>query len=532
MHRRLGLWTLIGVVALAAGTTTLAADWPHWGGDDGRNMVSGETGLPDSFEPGRKSPDGSGIDPATTENVKWTARLGSAAYGNPTVSGGRVFVGTDDRTVSLDPRFKRTEGGMVKCFDEATGELVWQLVVPERTHLPKGLLFGHQHLGVCSSPTVEGDRVWVVTCAADVLCLDVHGQADANDGPYQDEGQYMVGPDKEAVELGPKDADILWRFDPMDELGVRPHDAASSSALVYGDLVYVGTSNGVDGPHAKVIAPEAPAFIALEKTTGRLAAVENDGLSSRLWHCQWSAPSLGTVDGKPLVFLGGGDGFCYAFEALAKASDQPVPLKKVWSYDCNPPEYRFRDGKEIPYYEGDKRKGYSTNKNDGKYLGPSQIIATPVFHEGRVYVAIGQDPAHGRGRGLLHCINARGAGDITQSGCVWKYDGIQRSISTAAVADGLVYVADIAGQIHCLDADTGRPCWVYETREETWGGPLVADGRLYFGNKTHFYVMAAGKTQELVSRIRLGSPIYSTPVAANGVLYIASQHYLWAVSRQ
>jgi hypothetical protein len=80
--------------------------------------------------------------------------------------------------------------------------------------------------------------------------------------------------------------------------------------------------------------------------------------------------------------------------------------------------------------------------------------------------------------------------------------------------------------------ETGRPHWVYETRQETWGGPLVAGGRLYFGNKTHFYVMAEGKSPELLSRIRLGSPIYSTPVAAGGVLYVASQHYLWAVGGQ
>ncbi len=534
LARRTTMCCVVGM-GLAVGLMTAggatAADWPQWGGCDSRNMVSKETGLPDSFEPGKKMPSGGGIDPATTKNVKWTVRLGSAAYGNPTVAGGKVFVGTDDLTVAEDPRFTRSRGGLVKCLDEATGQLVWQLVCPKRTNIPKKMHFGHQHLGVCSSPTVDGDRVYVVSSAGDVLCLDVDGQADGNDGPYTDEGQYMAGHGKQPVELAHRDGDILWRFDPIEELGVFVHDAASCSVLVHGDVLYVGTSNGIDQPHEKILAPEAPALVALDKRTGRLVARENEGISARLFHCQWASPSLSEVNGKTLVFFGGGDGVCYAFEALAEVPQEPARLAKVWSYDCNPPEYRLRDGKPIPYYEGDKRKGYSTNKNDGRYVGPSQIIATPVFHAGRVYVAIGQDPAHGRGKGLLHCIDATRTGDVTRSGKIWSYDGLDRSMATVTIADGLVYASDVAGRLHCLDADTGQVYWVHDMGAETWGGALVADGKLYIGNKRRFFIMAAGKEPKVLSQLSLGSPAYSTPITANGVVYVASQRYLWAVAQ-
>jgi outer membrane protein assembly factor BamB len=509
-----------------------AADWPQWGGRDCRNMTSDEKGLPDSFVPGTKSPNGGGIDPATTKNVKWVAKLGSAAYGNPTVAGGRVFVGTDDLTVTDDPRFKRTRGGLVKCFDEATGKLLWQLVVPERTRFPKELLYGHQHLGTCSSPAVEGDRLYVVTSAAEVVCLDVKGQADGNDGPYVDEGQYMAGTEGKPLAVQPSDGDILWRLDLIDELGIRPHDATSCSILIQGDLLYLSTSNGVDPPHIKVLAPDAPAIVALDKRTGKVAAVEEEHLSKRLYHCQWSSPSAGRVGEKNLVFFGGGDGDCYAFEALRHASESPQPLVKVWSYDCNPPRYKFRDGRPIPYYDGDKRKKASPNKNDGAYVGPSQIIATPVLDHNRVYVAIGQDPAHGRGRGLLHCIDATRQGDITQGGCLWSYDGLDRTIGTATVADGRVYILDVAGRLHCLDAATGKVRWVYETKAEAWGSPLIADGKVFFGNQKDFYIMEAGDQPRVLSKIRLGSPVYSSPIVANGVVYVASQRYLWAVCQQ
>lgn len=524
---------LIGPVAVWMTTGgARAADWPQWGGRNSRNMVSEETGLPDSFEPGKKMPSGRGIDPATTKNVKWTARLGSAAYGNPTVARGKVFLGTDDLTVSEDPRFTRSKGGLVKCLDEATGELVWQLVCPKRSNIPKEMHFSHQHLGVCSSPTVDGGRVYVVSSAGDVLCLDVDGQADGNDGPYADEGQYLASHGKKPVDLSERDGDILWRFDPIEELGVFVHDAASCSVLVHGDVVYLSTSNGVNEAHDAVIAPEAPAMIALDKRTGRLVARENEGISARLFHCQWSSPSLAEVDGKALVLFGGGDGVCYAFEALADVPKEPADLKLVWSYDCNPPEYKYRDGKPIPYYEGDKRKRYSTNENDGKYVGPSQIIATPVFHAGQVYVAIGQDPAHGRGKGLLHCIDATQTGDVTATGKIWSYDGLDRSMATVTIADGLVYASDVAGRLHCLDADTGQVYCVHDLGAETWGGALVADGKLYIGNKRQFFILAAGREPKVLSQLRLGSPAYSTPIAANGVVYVASQRYLWAVAQE
>jgi len=521
------------IVLFLAASALPAADWPQWGGSDlGRNMVSAEKGLPDSFVPGEKKPTGAGIDLATTRNVLWAARMGAYAYGNPTVSGGKVFIGTDDTLIADDPRFKRTESGMVQCLDEATGKLLWRLVVPKRTkeRLPEKAHYGQQKFGVCSSPAVADGRVYVLTNACEVICLDASGLANGNQG-LTDEGQYMVGPANKPVALKPTDADILWRVDLIDEVGICPHDLASCSPLVFGGFVYLETSNGTNEPHDKCLRPDAPSFIALDAKTGRVVATDNEGLGHTLWHCLWSPPSAGVVNGKPLVFFGGGDGLCYAFEAVTKAQDKPFHLKKVWSYDCVPSNYRLRDGKPIPYYEGDKRKKYSTNKSDGTWLGPSEIIGTPVFYQGRMYVAIGQDPAHGRGRGLMHCIDPTKTGDITKTGCIWTYDGIERSMSSAAIADGLLYIPDLSGKVHCLDIATGKPVWVYETNAETWGTPLLADGRIYLGTKKGLVVMAAGREAKELARVSLGAPSYVTPITANGVLYVASERFLWAVKK-
>jgi len=521
---RLGLCAL-WLTSYAA--VVCAADWPQWGGRDWRNMVSDEKGLPDSFEPGKKGSQGQGIDPQTTRNVRWTARLGSQTYGNTTIAGGRVFIGTNDDDLG-DPRYESTRGGLLKCFDELSGRLLWQLVMPRRPPSHKGMLYDHLDLGVCSSPTVDGDRVYVVSSRGEVLCLDVHGMADGNEGPFTDEAQYSVPRGKPPVPPGSNDGDIIWMFDMIADLPCCPQDASCSSILIHGDLLYVGTSNGVDQSHDRVPFPLAPSLIVLDKKTGRLVAADDEKIGTRLFHGQWSSPSLGKVGQQTLIFFGAGDGLCYAFEAVTAVSQSPGPLRKVWSFDCNPPEYKFRDGKPIRYRDGDKRQNRG-NRNDGTFVGPSEIIGTPVFHNNRVYVATGQDPAHGRAKGILHCIDATKTGDITQSGKIWSYTDIDRTIASPTIADGLLYIPDIAGRIHCLEADSGKCCWVHETKTEIWSSALVADGRLYIGTKKGLLVMAAGKEAKVLKEIPLGSPAYCTPVVANGTLYVASQRYLWAV---
>jgi outer membrane protein assembly factor BamB len=234
-----------------------------------------------------------------------------------------------------------------------------------------------------------------------------------------------------------------------------------------------------------------------------------------------------------LVFYGGGDGRCYAFESLATVPEQPVKLKTVWSYDCNPAEYKvFGDLPMIVhYYRGDSRWGGTLNKNDGTFAGMGEIIGTPVFYENRVYVAIGRDSAMGRGRGALQCIDATKTGEITDSGKIWTYQGLDWTCSTVSIADGLVYVSDGVGRLHCLDADTGHCYWIHETNSKSvLGSTLVADGKVYMPTPKGLFVLAAGKQQRLLDRVSLGAPVHSSPVAANGTLYVVSRKgWIWAV---
>lgn len=518
-----GAW--LGLAAAAA----LAAEWPTWGGDPGRNMASRETGVPDTFEPGRKRRDRLGFDPSTARNVRFIARLGSENYSSPVVAGGRVFIGTNDEDLD-DPRIEPTRGGVLLCLAERTGQPVWRLVCP-RLEIDRSKVsedFDDMNLGICSTATVEGEFVYLVTNRCEVLCLDADGLADGNDGPFTAEGEFSVPAGREPLELGPADADIVWKFDMLRDLPVFPHDAANCSVLIVGDHLYVGTANGVyDGT---MVLPTAPSLIVLDKRTGRLLAKDDGRISGGVFHGQWSSPSLATFAGTPLVIYGAGDGVCYAFQPWRAGADtSPALLEQAWRFDCNPPGYRDRGGMPIDYWAL-VRGGPRDLDRDGMLVSPSEIIGTPVVDGDRVYVAIGQDPIHGPGRGALSCIAIGGHGDVTETARVWQYTAIGRSLSTVSVADGLVYAAEHAGKVHCLDAATGALVWIYDTREEIWSSTFVVDGKVFVGTRKALVVLAAGRERRKIAENRLGTPVWSVPTAANGTLFVASQRNLWAVS--
>ncbi len=152
--------------------------------------------------------------------------------------------------------------------------------------------------------------------------------------------------------------------------------------------------------------------------------------------------------------------------------------------------------------------------------------------DGRVYVAIGQDPEHGEGVGALSCIDATKRGDTTESGLVWQFRDIGRTISTVAVAEGLVYAADYAGLIYCLDAATGELQWQHDTMAHIWGSPLVADGKVYLGNEDCVMtILKAGRELELLAEVEFAGPLYSSAIAANGVVYVATMTHLYAIGQ-
>jgi outer membrane protein assembly factor BamB len=433
--------------------------------------------------------------------------MGSQSYGNPTVAGGRVYVGTNN-DVPRDPKYQG-DRCVVLCLDETTGAFIWQMNVPK---LGTGKVSDWEYLGICSSPAVEGDRVYVLTNRCEVACLDVKGLSDGNQG-YSGEAQYYAGPGKPPVELGATDADTLWLFNMIDECGVFPHNITASSALIAGDRIWALTANGVDYGHVETPAPNAPSMIVLDKTSGALVAEEASGTGHRIFHANWSSPAYFRHGGKEFGIFPGPDGVLYAFHPdPVTADDGLAVLQEAWKVDCNPPHYRTKDGKPIKY---------------ATRYGPSEILGTPIVYDGRVYAVIGQDPEHGEGIGNAVCVDGDGK-------VLWSYDKINRSLSTGAAGDGLYFVPDYSGFVYCFDAKTGALKWRHDTKGHIWGSPLLADGKLYVGNEDGYLTILPAKPELAKGEaleIDMGSPVLSTPIAANGVLYVQTHTHLFAIAK-
>ncbi|MEY2409995.1 MAG: hypothetical protein QOF48_2665 [Verrucomicrobiota bacterium] len=485
-------------------------------------MISGERGLVDGF------------DPKTGRNIKWIAKLGTESHSTPVIAGGRVYIGTNNG----EPRDPRHAGdrGVLMCFDEATGRLLWQLVVPKREEDP---FHDWPKSGISSAATIESNRVYVVDNRGVVLCLDARGLADGNDGPFKDEGRYMTPRATNAPGLGvpaiqdtndsavsgaimrpgPLDADILWRFDLTKEAGIWSHDAAHSSILIHGDHLYLNTGTGVDNTHKRIRTPDAPSLVVLDKRTGRLLARDDEHIAPNIFHCTWSPPALGVVDGRELVFFAGGNGIVYAFEPLSttrRGDDKSVVnLRKVWQFDFDPAGPKT----DVHRFSGNRRES------------PSNIYGMPVFQENRIYVAGGGDWFWGKNEASLQCFEARGKGDITTNAIRWSYPLGRHTMCTPAIQGGLIFLTDAMRALHCIEASTGKPVWTHELKGEIWASALVADGKVFVGTRRgDFWIFAAAREKKILGMVELGAPISATATAANGVIYIGTMTHLYAIS--
>jgi outer membrane protein assembly factor BamB len=503
------------LLTLSIGTLS-GSDQPQWGEAWTRNMVSSERGLPESF------------DIKTGNHVKWSAQLGTQTHSTPIVAHGRVYIGTNNGV----PRHPRHQGdrGILMAFEEKTGNFLWQLVVPKREEDP---YFDWPESGISSPATVEGDRVYIVSNRGEVMCLDALGMANGNDGPYTNEAAHCIPRQTGASQLaansiatdgtsvagvGPLDADILWLFDLTEGAGIWSHDAAHSSILIHGDYLYLNTGTGVDNTHKRIRTPNAPSLVVLDKRSGRLVARDEEHIAPNIFHNTWSSPSLADVGGDPLIFFGGGNGILYAFDASITRRTDAVGsqvLRKVWQFD----------------FDSDAPKTNVHKFNSNRREGPSNFYGMPVFADDRIYAAGGGDLWWGKNEAWLKCLDATRKDLDTGKRLIWSYPLEKHVLSTPAICNGMVFIADCGRKFHCVDAQNGKPFWTHDVEGEVWASPLVADGKVYLGTRSGaFYIFAAEKEKKLLSTTQFAVPISGTATAANGVLYVATMNHLYAIS--
>jgi outer membrane protein assembly factor BamB len=507
-----------------------------WGSDPHRNMMVLADRVPAYPE---------------TAQVVWEVEQHSKwQLPQPSIVDGRVLIGATGPSLEHEQLAKANRrGGAFICRDLASGELLWELAIPNTR-------YEHSY-GVCSSPLVAGDRIYLLGMR-DVLCLDLDGMADGNDG-MTDEVAFMLQqpgekkPILEAAEfsgLGDKQADIIWRYHLDEHWDISYQDATAASPLLIDGQLWISTSQQLGSQARQQPAGEAPHLVVLDADTGR--AIARDELEVPIvFHGQWATPAAITVQGQTVVLFPDGYGRLHGLRAPVRESNDGnlAVIEELWCVDINPREYRYQDDGSLRIYTDDKRlyfkypadypftpeeekTGHRHVSKELKLYGPAEIIAAPVVVDDRILVHLGRDCFYTHKRsgmenvqlapGRMVCL--RLDDPTAEPELLWENRNVGRSQCTASVdvTKGRIYLADIHGLLHCLDLTSGDKLWHVDVEDNvSCRSQILIDDKIYVGNdKSQLLVFDVSGTQpQLLSTVKYKSAI-ATPTAMDGHLLL------------
>jgi outer membrane protein assembly factor BamB/protein-L-isoaspartate O-methyltransferase len=454
-----------------------AEDWPMLGRDQSRNPVSPEKCAPTDW------------DFKTGRNIKWKAKLGYITFGSPVVAGGLVWIGTNNDGEGEPPVEK--PGGRLMCFRESDGQLLYQFpMAPSKASVARWAV-----AGVTASPLIERDRLWLTTLEPEVVCLDVAPLRRGEAKPTE-----------------------LWKLDMETSLGVMRRyglmggPQMCSIGASYGDLIYVITGNGrrISWDNNNVFhddppKPATPALLCLDKNNGKIIWQDKSPGTNEIMG-EWSSPLVAMVDGQAQVIAPQGDGWLRSFDANTG--------ELLWKFDINPKDPKTRER--------------------------NFFVPPPVYYNGKIYISSGGYIENGEGPGKLVCLDPRKRGDISlqlehgepnpNSGALWHLDDFGRAMGTIAIQNDLLIAAGFNGFVYCLEPNTGKEYWRHDLRAHTVAAPLIVDNLVYLVDEDgEVDILELAKTKKFIKQISVEGPLYASPIYANGVLYLASNEFLYAV---
>ncbi|MDR2116283.1 MAG: PQQ-like beta-propeller repeat protein [Planctomycetaceae bacterium] len=500
-------------------------------------------GLPVLFEPGRRDPVSDKIVDVG-KNVRWAVSIGTPTYAKPVISNGKVLIGTLNNTV-YDPK-RSGSRSVLYCFDEQNGTMLWQLPMPKNFTTP---FVDSYCVGISSTPLVIGQRVYLTANSGEVLCLDMNGLADGNDGEFQDEALlFAFNEEKPVPPLGKTDADVIWMFNMYEKFKSRPHDTNNADIFEHEGLLYVKTGNAPDNTHVRLRNPEAPSLLVFDKETGKPLARDDFDIGCDISHGQWCNPILVHRGGKSYILYGGGNGvvYCVAVPDNAKLRKTDGKLPSELSREL-PHELPHELPSELPRlptiwkFHGDPRAQSNSKEPVPPFVmgmgSPSYTCLPPPKFDTEtdlIFMLFGHDAWNGAKpfRSWLAAFRfSDQGGDITQSALVWGTPNITGgAVAPLGLEGGFLYMADRRGNFYCFETATGKTCWTLQLKGDIWAAPLLADGKIYIGtDRRLFYVLQSGRTPKILGEMRMPDRIFAPATAHGNTLYVAGDGFLYAI---
>ena len=486
----------------------------------------------------------------------------------PSISGGRIY-----------GMSHRGEDEVVWALSEKDGKELWAARIG-----PAFTTSWHQSKeGPSATPTVDGDRLYVMGLAGNLVCLhaadgkvvwqrslmsDFGGRMPMwsyRESPLVDGDKVIGTPGGEAVSmvaLNKLTGDVLWKTLVPEKAGQQPQPRSENRPnVIETDPVL----SALDKDHNKELSEEE--FAAASKLL--LTFDKNqDGKISEEEVAPPNAASTGQGRrrGPGIIRMmkshsavdADGDGILSPAEIQGAA----VALRKI---DAN------RDGKLTEDEVGMKHFGpqdtgaaYSSaiavdfggqrqyvqflattvagvSAVDGRLLwrydkpanGMKLNISTPIYTEGHIFAA----SAYGAGGGLAK-LSKSASGEFSAEE-VWFSKNMENHHGGVVLHDGALFGANGGnggGYLACLDLKTGEVLWNErdsDKRRVTKGSVAFADGRIYYRTEEGAIVLIEPSRKEYLERGRFNQvertdkPAWAHPVIANGKLYIRDQDTLF-----
>ena len=547
------------VAAFAQNALCGQFDWPQWQGPD-RTAHSKETGLLQEW-------------PKDGPPLAWKIKGLGGGDSAPSVAAGRIY-GMSHR------------GGdeMVWALSDKDGKEIWavRIAAAFTTSWPQS------KEGPSATPTVDGDRLYVMGLAGNVACLqasdgkvvwqrnlvaDFGGRSPMwsfRESPLVDGEKVICTPGGEEttmVALNKLNGETIWKSFVPDRAGGgqsqnRGPGGGGPSAMQNNPVL-----SALDKDHNKEISAEelaaAPAVL-LELDKNKDGKLSEDEVSPQRGDSQGNRPGPRRGPGimRMMKALSALDADENGVIDEAEIKNAVAALKKL---DVN------HDGKltedEVGMkYMGPQNTGaaYSSaiaidfggqrqyiqllamtvagvSAADGKLLwrydkpanGMRINISTPIYHDGHVFAT----SAYGAGGGLAR-LTRNAAGEFAAED-VWFSKSMENHHGGVILHDGALFGANGGnggGYLACLDFKTGEVLWNErdsDKRRVTKGSVAFADGRIYYRTEEGPIVLIEPSRKEYLERGRFDQPertdkpAWAHPVIANGKLYIRDQDMLF-----
>jgi outer membrane protein assembly factor BamB len=389
----------------------VATDWPQWRGLH-RDGISPETGLLQEW-------------PADGPKIRWKRTDIGAGFSTPVVVGGKVYLQTNQ---DIDPMAANPDAiEYALCLDEKTGQDIWKTPIGK-----VGANRGLNYNGTRSTPTVDGDRLYCLSSAGQLVCLTTDGKPKWQKDLIKDLGG-VIGGEKAG-----------WSY--------------SESVLVDGDLV-ICTPGG-----------ETATLAALNKSTGEV-----------VWKCAVPGGDAAEYSSIMITEAGGVKQYVTFLRKGLVGVDAKTG-KFLWQYTkvvdpganiMTPNVYRdrifvsaSRGGGAVIELKNTNGKIAVNEVFFNKSLGAS--IGSALLIDGYLYGATTQ--------GLFCADFATG-----------KEQWLEKSIGNASLcfADGRIYARSFAGDIFLVEPNPkeyiqhGRVKQPNRSKISAWPHPVVANGGLY-----------------------------------------------------